>query len=1245
MIARKTLSSIFQIQPGEGLPVALMALHSFFMGISLVFIGSCASALFLAEFDASILPYVYIFIAFFISITGLFYTKLEQWLSFSTLLTVNLVFNIALLFLFRFFLSLSLPIGVLLYFWWYAMDILLNLEFWGLAGRLFNIRQGKRFFGFLGSPELLATTIGGLSIPWIVPLFGTSNLLFICAFSNIACLIILLYIVKKFPDKLSPVAQQAIHKKGKKIQTAWDLFKNPYSRWIFVFSSLCWLVYYFVDNLFYERAGAQFKSQEELASFFGNFFALMGTIAFLVRFFLADRLISRYGLSFALLTTPILVLYGGICIVISGNIMGSVPLIFWLTSGTRLLEASTRRSLHRSARGILYQAIPAELRLKAQTITESVVDQMAAAVAGIILLILTACFSSPLLPIAYFLIILCFVWIFVSILLHQEYKAFLTKEFLKRNIQEFFLSVNDKCSVALLQNALKSNHPGEVIYALNMIEENNPQSLEKHLLPLLSHPEAQVRGDCLQRIERMNLSSLLEHVSRLIRVESSFVVKGIALRTLASLGGSGVLDEILPYLEQENMEIKKGAMVGLLKSGGIQGVLFSGMDLLKKVSSENSIDRICAAKVLGEVGIQDFYQPLLQLLQDKDPLVRQQALLSAGKLKNAKLWPLVIENLKLPVSREFALNALVSGGKNTLQELAAAIDQDTSSNEMKYWIVRALGQIKGEKAIQILLSHFNMEDKNIFSQMLLALSLCGYHEPGNTQEPSLMKSRLKQESCDASFLLVHLKAFENVSWGTLLITALENEFKQAQRRIFYLLSFLYDSHVVLEACENLYHPLSERRAYAMEILDNLLSLEIKSFVFPLLDNLTLEKRINALIKEFPHADMTQERRLQEVSRQAETWCCYWLQACAIYSMAQAKEKENLDYILSYVHHSNALVRETAIWACFQLAGESWEKEVAWNDSSIKEWIVDIKANIHREVSLFLTIAKVQFLKKISIFSEIPEESLSKIVPYFQLLQVNAGNLIFQEGDPGESLYIIIQGQVRVYNTKGTIATLGQNEVFGEFSLWDSQPRSASVISESDTKLIYLDKNTFDSIIIERPEILKSIIKVLCRRLRQHIPHLLKKSEELSQEEEKEKENLLPLEKVLFLKTIPFFSAIPDKNLEEILSITKEEKYERGEIIISQGSIVKYMYVILSGQVSFQNGQEIFGYGESGEIFGELFLFDFEPISASIKAEKNTHVLAIERESFCEMMEDRIEIAKGIIYSLIQRHRSILARRD
>ena len=67
---------------------------------------------------------------------------------------------------------------------WYEVEwVLLNLEFWGLAGNLMNVRQGKRLFGLIGAGELIAGSILGLMSPGLVAVIGTPNLLLISAVS------------------------------------------------------------------------------------------------------------------------------------------------------------------------------------------------------------------------------------------------------------------------------------------------------------------------------------------------------------------------------------------------------------------------------------------------------------------------------------------------------------------------------------------------------------------------------------------------------------------------------------------------------------------------------------------------------------------------------------------------------------------------------------------------------------------------------------------------------------------------------------------------------------------------------------------------------------------------------------------------------------------------------------------------------------------------------------------------------
>ena len=86
-------------------------------------------------------------------------------------------------------------------------------------------------------------------------------------------------------------------------------------------------------------------------------------------------------------------------------------------------------------------------------------------------------------------------------------------------------------------------------------------------------------------------------------------------------------------------------MVGLLRYGGISGVLAAGIPLTFLVDDIEPAERAFAARIIGEVGINNFYQPLLALLSDEDVQVRLAALAAAGQVGHARLLPLVINNL------------------------------------------------------------------------------------------------------------------------------------------------------------------------------------------------------------------------------------------------------------------------------------------------------------------------------------------------------------------------------------------------------------------------------------------------------------------------------------------------------------------------------------------------------------------------------------------------------------------------
>ena len=133
--------------------------------------------------------------------------------------------------------------------------------------------------------------------------------------------------------------------------------------------------------------------------------------------------------------------------------------------------------------------------------------------------------------------------------------------------------------------------------------------------------------------------------------------------------------------------------------------------------------------------------------------------------------------------------------------------------------------------------------------------------------------------------------------------------------------------------------------------------------------------------------------------------------------------------------------------------------------------------------MFLTIEKVIILKAVNIFSEIPERGLVEAASVLEEARLEAGETVFAKGDTGNSLYVIVDGGVRIHDGDQTIATLGPGEVFGELAALDPEPRMASVTASEPTLLLRMGHAELNELMAGHPEVATGIIHVLCRRLR------------------------------------------------------------------------------------------------------------------------------------------------------------------
>ena len=100
-------------------------------------------------------------------------------------------------------------------------------------------------------------------------------------------------------------------------------------------------------------------------------------------------------------------------------------------------------------------------------------------------------------------------------------------------------------------------------------------------------------------------------------------------------------------------------------------------------------------------------------------------------------------------------------------------------------------------------------------------------------------------------------------------------------------------------------------------------------------------------------------------------------------------------------------------------------------------------------------------------------------------EVATGEVVFEKGELGDCMYLVLDGAVRVHDNGTTLAQLGANTVFGEFTVLHQGERTASVTAEEDSYLLRLTQADLYDLIREEATVAQSLIKLIVRRLRQN----------------------------------------------------------------------------------------------------------------------------------------------------------------
>lgn len=226
------------------------------------------------------------------------------------------------------------------------------------------------------------------------------------------------------------------------------------------------------------------------------------------------------------------------------------------------------------------------------------------------------------------------------------------------------------------------------------------------------------------------------------------------------------------------------------------------------------------------------------------------------------------------------------------------------------------------------------------------------------------------------------------------------------------------------------------------------------------------------------------------------------------------------------------------------------------------------------------------MSQVEFFADLPPEEAQALIPLLNTRRYPAGSTILRQGEPGDSLFVIEEGDVDIIDIRNNlklIATLHTNDVFGEMALVTGQPRSATAVTTSETRLWVILKDDFDSLIGHSPKLAHFLKELVSSR----ISDLKKK------------------------KTIPAKQAsewVRDamKNLDEIATLPTESEIRQEASKHSGAPLAIWLGILLDGiPESLVIGASLLHSTVSISLIAGLFLSNYpEALSSSVGMAEN-----------------------------------------
>jgi hypothetical protein len=996
------------VKPSEFFIFSLSCIQAMLAGAFLIVFDIGAHILFFQSYNSDMIPQAYVISAIMGMVYMWVYTFFSNRLNFRIFILSNyivILFILAALFFYEPLINVSvvgipllMPLSLM-----FPVTIIVLLIFRRSMRNLFTPFQNRRLLPFIRASQILGMATASFLLLTLFYIRWDRHLMLLASIGLIA-VITGLQMIMNVVHRFSPVLYHPMKKLNPIRSKFFELFYSRYTLLLLAFVILSTVIGYLLHYQFISLARLTYPDLVGFSKFLAFFMGIMIIVSYFIEKVLIRKILYSYDSPYSLVLIPATIGLAILAAILVNLLAGSsatitrFTYIFLMVTMIKIGYHILREAIELPSLKVMFRTLDFRFHNVIIPRVEGSLRMFGVGIAGLLLIGLLYIGLKKELFQNLLILILSLIWLAIAIKLIKVYQKALIDGIRKlksnvRLIEQDLTSIDERA-----HSLINHTDPKKVITALSLFERIEPIQHEKHLISLLASSSFEIKKYLLEKIEEYSVLNALP-----------------------------VLKEA-PLL-RENQYKETHALVSHILNR-FETKLSFGQDresLTQLSNSHNITDRILAAEIAGTSGKMDWNDIVLGLSRDIEPEVKASAVRAMARLNCAEHSHVLIGYLSTPNYFQFAFEALIKIGDPALDILEQVFLQPEADNTLLSRIIRIYGKIGTPKAIDLLLTKIENQNRYLTRQAILSLREAKFQAtPANINR--ILNSIIRLITIMAWNFSVY-QVLDKSRKFTLLHEAFDSEIRDTYNTLYHLLTLAYNSASINNIRSLLEEGDDTDISYAIEMLDQILNEEIKQVFFPVIENLSIKSRVKQLEYFFQNEKNDPEDLINEIIIRDFNSISYYTKAFAIISLLTIRHPKISQELIAMLFHPDKVFQETASYVIEKIEPGFLNTIYPRLEPAVVTEIQNsIELSSNREIP-HLLLDRIGFLKHVRKCESINEDVLLEISRHMDLNTMSANDqLLIKKNDVHYPLIIIQEGQAEIRNSANKVFTFSKNDI-------------------------------------------------------------------------------------------------------------------------------------------------------------------------------------------------------------------------